>query len=42
MTNVICGWCGERLLPSLKKELTGNLVGRKHIHRDYKNGDIAI
>ena len=32
--------CGH-ILPASKKESTGNLVGRKHIHIPYKNGDIA-
>ena len=30
-----------RRLPSSKKEDTGSMVGRKHIHIPYKNGDIA-
>jgi uncharacterized protein YbaR (Trm112 family) len=37
---LICPHCG-RLLPSSKKKLTGNLVGSKHIHEDYKGGNIA-
>jgi len=30
-TQVICPKCG-RCIPTFKKEETGNLVGRKHIH----------
>ena len=30
-TQVKCPNCG-RLIPTWKKELTGNVVGRKHIH----------
>ncbi len=32
--------CGRRL-PSSKIESTGNLVGRKHIHTEWKKGDIV-
>lgn len=32
--------CGH-ILPASKKVSTGNLVGKKHWHREYKNGDIA-
>ncbi len=32
--------CGH-ILPASKKESTGNIVGRKHIHIPYKDGDIA-
>ena len=35
-----CPHC-SRTLPSSKKESTGSLVGRKHIHIDWKNGDIV-
>ena len=35
-----CSNCG-RLLPSSKKESTESLVGRKHIHIEYKDGDVA-
>lgn len=35
-----CYNCG-RLLPASKKVSTGNLVGRKHIHKSYKLGDTA-
>ncbi len=36
-----CPHCG-RLLPSSKKILTGNLVGAKHIHIEWKDGDVVI
>lgn len=32
--------CGH-ILPGSKKEPTGNIVGRKHFHTAYKNGDVA-
>lgn len=32
--------CGH-ILPASKIEYTGNIVGRKHYHTPYKNGDIA-
>ena len=35
-----CDHCG-RIVNSSKKESTGNIVGRKHIHRDLKYGDIV-
>lgn len=38
---LICPNCG-RLLPSSKKELTGNLTGAKHIHKEWKGGDRVI
>ena len=38
---LICSNCNH-LLPSSKKESTGNLVGRKHIHIEWKNGDVII
>lgn len=37
---LICPNC-NRLLPSSKKESTKNLVGRKHIHVEYKDGDVV-
>lgn len=37
---ITCPHCA-RLLPASKKVSTGNFVGRKHIHEDYRNGDIA-
>ena len=33
-----CSECG-RLIPSSKKEFTGNTLGRKHIHMAYRDGD---
>ena len=30
-TQVVCPKC-MRLIPTFKKELTGNIVGQKHIH----------
>ena len=38
---LICTKCGQRL-PSSNKILTGELVGRKHRHKEWKNGDIVI
>lgn len=38
---VICPHCSQ-ILSSSHKESTGNVVGRKHTHIEYKNGDIAI
>lgn len=35
-----CSNCG-RLLPSSKIESTESLVGRKHFHSEFKEGDIA-
>lgn len=35
-----CPHCG-RLLPSSKRESTGELSGRKHFHREWKDGDIV-
>ena len=35
-----CPHCA-RILPASKKVSTGNIVGRKHIHLDYMEGDIA-
>ena len=32
--------CGH-ILPASKKESTGKIVGRKHIHIEYKDGDVA-
>ena len=40
-TPIVCPNCG-RTFPGSKKELTGNLVGKKHVHTQYKNGDILI
>lgn len=37
---IICPGCG-RLLPASKKEFTGNVVGLKHIHTPYKDGDVT-
>ena len=37
--NIVCH-CG-RILPSSKKESTGNLVGRQHIHVEFKEGDVV-
>jgi len=37
---LICPNC-SRTLPSSRKESTNNVVGRKHIHRDWKSGDIV-
>ena len=36
-----CPHCARRL-PSSKKESTGDLSGRKHIHTEWKSGDIVI
>ena len=36
---VFCPNCG-RAFPGSKKESTGNLVGRKHVHTHYKSGDV--
>lgn len=36
---IVCPNCG-RLLPSSRKEPTGNLVGRKHLHVEWRDGDI--
>jgi hypothetical protein len=38
---LVCPNCA-RTLPGSKKEPTENLVGRKHIHRDWKEGDIVL
>ncbi len=35
-----CSKCG-RSIPSSKKESTGNVIGKKHIHRSYKRGETA-
>jgi hypothetical protein len=35
---VVCPNCNATL-PSSRKELTGQVVGRKHIHTDWKAGD---
>ena len=35
-----CPHCA-RILPSSKKESTGNLSGRKHIHTEWRNGDVV-
>jgi len=37
---LICPGC-SRTLPSSRRESTHNIVGRKHIHRDWKSGDIV-
>ncbi len=37
---LICPHCA-RTLPSSKKESTGKVVGRQHIHTEWKNGDIV-
>ncbi len=37
---LVCRHCG-RLLPASKKISTGNVVGQKHIHIPYKDGDIT-
>ena len=37
---LICTKCG-RTLPSSKKEPTGEVVGRQHTHREWKDGDIV-
>ena len=34
----VCPKCG-RLIPSSKKDFTGNTLGRKHIHMAYRDGD---
>jgi len=39
-SKLFCPHC-RKLLPSSKKESTGNIIGRKHIHTDYKDGDVA-
>ena len=36
-----CPHC-VRILPASKKVSTGNIVGRTHIHEDYKDGDKAV
>ena len=36
---VRCPTCG-RTFPGSKKEMTENVVGKKHIHTPYKNGDV--
>ncbi len=36
---ITCPHCGK-IYACSKKEYTGNLVGRKHIHIQYKDGDI--
>ena len=38
---LICPHC-SRTLPSSKKKQTDNLVGARHIHEEWKNGDIVI
>lgn len=38
---LICPKCSHILSSSIK-ESTGNVVGRKHFHKEYKNGDTAI
>jgi transcription elongation factor Elf1 len=38
---LICPNCGH-LLPSSRKESTGKLESRKHIHIEWKNGDVII
>ena len=35
-----CPHCA-RTLPSSKIESTGSLTGRKHIHTEWKNGDVV-
>lgn len=35
-----CAHCGRQVNSSIK-ESTGNIVGRKHIHRDLKDGDVV-
>lgn len=35
-----CPHCG-RTVSASRKESTGNIVGRKHIHRDSKEGDVV-
>ena len=37
---LICKNCGARVNSSIK-EPTGNVVGRKHTHRDLKDGDVV-
>ncbi len=37
---LICPYCA-RLLPCSKKVSTGDLVGQKHFHTEWKNGDIV-
>ena len=39
-SKLFCPHCW-RNLPSSKIESTGNVVGRKHFHKDYKDGDVA-
>lgn len=36
----ICPHCG-REVSSSKKEMTGNLVGKKHVHFPLKQGDVV-
>jgi uncharacterized CHY-type Zn-finger protein len=36
----VCPYCA-RTVNSSRKEPTGSLVGRKHIHSDLKDGDIV-
>ena len=37
---IVCPHCAQTL-PGSRKESAGNVVGRKHIHIPYKDGDIA-
>lgn len=36
----VCTNCG-RVVPSSKKEPTGNVIGRKHFHSAWKTGDVV-
>jgi hypothetical protein len=36
----ICSHCGK-IVSGSRKESTGNVTGRKHIHSDSKNGDVV-
>lgn len=37
---LVCCFCGRTVNSSIK-ESTGKSVGRKHVHRDLKDGDIV-
>lgn len=39
-SKLFCPHC-KKALPSSRKEFTGNVVGRKHTHTDYRDGDRA-
>ena len=36
----VCPHCARTVSASIK-EPTGNIIGRKHIHRDLKDGDVV-